>query len=269
MNDVSAQNRPSELVCQLAEGSRLKLIGLGGVGCIVLEFLAMFLRSLRIPLRLVLVDGDNFEIKNIQRMAFQTFGNKAQVKAAELGELLGDSCVEVAAVPEYLSAENIAQLILPHDYVFLCVDNHVTRRLVAEHCQTLADGALFSGGNDGVEPPLRLGTYGNVQIAIRRGGQQLTLPITRFHPEIARAEGELPGDPHCGQLALATPQILFANLAVASAMLNAFFAYVCDRLAYQEAQFDILAGRCVPHFPLAPHQIPMALGAAAGGAVQQ
>ena len=256
MNDSQNHHGRGELVCQLAEGSRLKLIGLGGVGCIVLEFLAMFLRSLMLPVRLVLIDGDKFEIKNIQRMAFQTLGNKAEVKAAETIDCLGDSPVEVAAVPEYVSPENVARLILPGDYVFLCVDNHVTRRLFSEHCQTLPEVALLSGGNDGVEPPERLGTYGNVQIAIRQGGKDLTLPITRFHPEIARAQGPHPGGPHCGELALSTPQILFANLATASAMLSAFFAYVCGRLTYQEVQFDILEGRSVPQFSLASDRIP-------------
>jgi hypothetical protein len=241
-----------ELVCQLAEGSRLKLVGLGGVGCIVLEFLAMFLRGLMVPARLVLIDGDKFEVGNIERMAFSTLGNKAEVKAAETVETLGDSPLEVVAVAEYINAENTSRLIRPGDYVFLCVDNHATRRLVSEHCETLSDVVLFSGGNDGVEPPERLGTYGNVQIAVRRDGQQITFPLTRLHPEIATAQGELPGGPHCGQLALSTPQILFANLAVASAMLNAFFAYSCGRLNYQEVQFDILQGRCVPHLPVMP-----------------
>jgi hypothetical protein len=257
MNDSQKQQDTGELVCQLAEDSRLKLIGLGGVGSILLEILARFLHSLMISVRLVLVDGDKFEIRNVQRMAFSSLGNKAEVKAAETIEALGESLVEVVAVPEYLNAENIARLIRPGDHVLLCVDNHPTRRLVSQHCQTLSDVALFSGGNDAVEPPERLGTYGNVQIAIRRDGQQLTLPITRFHPEIARAEGELPGGPHCGEVALSKPQILFANLSVASAMLNALFAFLCGRLSYQELQFDILAGRCVPHFPLRPDQIPM------------
>lgn len=256
MKTIETADRGSALVCQLPEGSRLKIIGLGGVGCIVLEFLAMFLRSLTTPIRLVLVDGDKFEVKNIQRMSFQTLGNKAEVKAAELGEALGDSQVEIAAVPEYVTDQNIARLIRPGDCVFLCVDNHATRRLVSEHCQTLADVTLLSGGNDGVEPPDRLGTYGNVQIAVRREGAQLAGPITRFHPEIANATGELPGGPDCGQQALSTPQILFANLAVASQMLNLFFAYVCGRLGHQEVQFDILAGRSLPYFPFAAGCLP-------------
>ena len=145
--------------------------------------------------------------------------------------------------------------------MLLCVDNHPTRRLVAEHCATLSDIALFSGGNDGVEPPGMRGTYGNVQIHIRRDGVDQTVPITTFHPEIAKAEGDLPSGPDCGQLAVSVPQILFANLAVASAMLNAFFAYTCGELAYQEITFDIIEGRAMPMFPLEPDRKPTPLQA--------
>jgi len=136
------------------------------------------------------------------------------------------------------------------------VDNNQTRRLVSEHLGTLSDAVLFSGGNDGVDPPRERGTYGNVQIAIRRDGKDVTAPITRFYPRIARAEGELPGGLSCGELAVSVPQIQFANLAVASWMLNAFFAYSCSQLAYQEVKFDILEARALPHFPLKPKEIP-------------
>jgi hypothetical protein len=240
-------------VCaELREGCRLRIIGLGGVGGILLQFLLMYLRSLMTPARVALIDGDTFEVRNAQRMSFDTLGNKAEVKAAEAIELVTGSAVEVVAVPEYVTGENIARLIPSGegDFVFLCVDNHVTRRLVSEHCQTLSDMTLISGGNDEVALPKRLGTYGNVQVAIRQGGRNVTIPITRFHPEIANAEGALPGGPNCSQMAISAPQILFANLAVSSAMLSAFLACVWGRLSYQEVQFDILAGRCVPHFPV-------------------
>jgi hypothetical protein len=250
-----------ELICGLAPGSRLKVIGLGGVGCIVLRFLAIFLRHLDIPLRLVLIDGDDFEPSNMSRMEFQHMGAKADVKAAEIADMLDFSDVGVVPVSEYVNRENIERLIRPGDHVFLCVDNHPTRRLVAEHCAGLSEVALFSGGNDGVNPPNERGTYGNVQIHVRRDGIDWSAPLTKFHPEIRQAEGELPGGPNCGQMAESIPQILFANLGVASAMLNAFFAYSCGRLGYQEVQFDILEARSLPQFPLKGDRIPQPLSA--------
>ena len=219
----------------------------------------MFLKSLRRRIRLVVGRRRRFEPGNTPRMNFETIGNKAEVKAAETAAALGTSDVTVVAVPEFVDPENVGRVILPGDYVLLCVDNHVTRRIVSEHCGTLSDVALFSGGNDGVVPPSQRGSYGNVQIAIRRGGRASEGPITQYHPEIAQAAGKLPSDQDCGQLALSLPQILFTNLSVASSMLNAFFAYSCGRLAYQEVQFDILDARWLPQFPLTPEQIPEVL----------
>ncbi len=241
---------PSDLVCGLPEGSRVKVIGLGGIGCAVAQYLAVFLKSLGRPLRLVLIDGDAFEPANNRRMMFQTVGNKADVKAAETAEWLGDCDVAVAAVPRYLTVENVGELILPGDYVFLCVDNHPTRKLVSDHCATLSEVALFSGGNEGVDPPRERGTYGNVQVYLRREGRDVTAPLTRFHPEIADPKGKLPTEASCVELALSTPQILFTNLAVASALLNAFFAHTCGRLDYQEVKLDVLEARMLPQLAL-------------------
>ena len=250
----STKQEPSQLVCRLPGDTRIKLIGLGGIGCIVLQFLALFLRSVMRSARLVLIDGDQFEPKNLERMNFQSGGNKAEVKATETLQMLGACDLSVVPVPEHVNKKNVERLIRPGDYVLLCVDNHITRRLVSEHCQKLSDVVLISGGNDGVDPPREQGTYGNVQIALRRNGQDLTVPITRYHPEIATAAGDIPGDDGCGQIVASVPQILFTNLSVASAMLNALFAHACDRLKYQEVQFDVLEARSVPQFPLKPDQ---------------
>src|SRR5258708_40249590 len=101
--------QPTELVCGLTEGSRLKIIGLGGIGCIVLQYLTVFLKDLARPLRLVLIDGDRFEPGNARRMVFQKVGNKAEVKAAETVAWLGASEVTVAVVPQYVSEEHVGQ----------------------------------------------------------------------------------------------------------------------------------------------------------------
>src|SRR5262249_31310052 len=152
-------------------------------------------------------------------------------------------------------------LILPGDHVFLCVDNHPTRKLVSEHCGRLPAVALFSGGNEGVDPPRGRGTYRNVQGYLRQDGRDLTAPLTRLHPEIAAPKGKAPTDLSCAELALSTPQILFTNLAVASAMLNAFFAYLCGRLTYQEVKLDVLEARMLPQLPLGPDELSRPLPA--------
>src|SRR5947209_1463963 len=107
-----------ELACRLPEDSRVKVVGLGGVGCVVLEYLGVFLKGLGRPVRLVLIDGDHFEPGNSRRMVFSTMGNKAEVKATEVLGWLGPSDVAVAAVGEYVTPANIANLIRPGDHVF-------------------------------------------------------------------------------------------------------------------------------------------------------
>jgi hypothetical protein len=244
-------NNENGLNCALPAGSRVKVIGLGGIGGVVTQYLAVFLRSLARPVRLVLIDGDRYEPGNAGRMVFSRAGNKAEVKASEILAMLGPSEVSIASVPEFITPENVERLIRPGDNVLLCVDNHPTRKLISEHCSTLESVALFSGGNDGVEPPDRLGTYGDVQAYIRQGGQDITAPLTRFHPEIANPKGKLPTEMSCVELAQSVPQILFTNLAVASALLNTFFAFTCGRLRYQEVKLDVLEARMLPQLPLA------------------
>ena len=244
----------SQLQTELPAGSRVKVIGLGGIGCIVLHYLSLFLNSLRLPLRLVLIDGDEFEPDNAARMQFSAVGNKAEVKAVETAQQLQASEIQIVPVPEYVTAKNIERLIRDGDIVFLCVDNHPTRKLVSDHCERLDNSVLISGGNDGVDLAAgQRGTYGNVQIAVRQDSQEIAVPLTRYHEEIKSPEGKMPGnvdDIDCGQMAISTPQVLFANLAVASWMLNAFYALSCGQLGYQELCLDIVDGRTLPQLPL-------------------
>ena len=127
--------------------------------------------------------------------------------------------------------------------MLLAVDNHATRKLVGGRCARLDDACLISAGNDGVGRDstgrVLRGTYGNVQVHMRRGGRDLTPDLARHHPEIASPRERLPSDPSCTQALSATPQILFTNLAAASALLNALLLVACDDLHYAEACFDV------------------------------
>ncbi len=249
-----------ELICRLGEGTHIVFVGQGGVGGSLLVPLIIFLRSLDVSIRLVLVDGDKFKPRDESRQAFHEPGNKAEVKAAEILQLVEYRKIIVVPVDQFLKPENIGQIIPEGAIVLLCVDNHESRKLVSDHCQTLRNVVLLSGGNDGVNPPRERGTYGNVQIAIRREGRDLTAPLTKYHPEIANAKGKLPHEEGCGDIASVHRQIYVTNLAVASAMLSALFAYLCGRLSYQEVQFDILEARMQPQLTLPPDRIPPAPG---------
>jgi hypothetical protein len=53
-------------------------------------------------------------------------------------------------------------------------------------------------------------------------------------------------------LVAAVPQVLFANLAVASALLNTLWLHLCGALHYGELAFDIAEGFMRPVVPLEP-----------------
>jgi hypothetical protein len=227
------------------EHDRAKIIGLGGIGSIAASFLTQFLHSQRRSATVSLIDGDAFEIRNRDRMSFDSFGNKAIVRSRELTQKF-PGYVAIVPVPQYVTERNIHVLIQEHDLIFLCVDNHATRKLVNDRCRQLENIVLISGGNDGVEDG-KDGTFGNVQLFVRSRGLDLTNHLTVFHPEIDRPADQTPAQQGCGELAATSaPQLLFTNLTVASAMLNTFFCCLNGLASYEELYLSIAKGTMVP-----------------------
>ncbi|NNC89227.1 MAG: hypothetical protein HKN82_12275 [Akkermansiaceae bacterium] len=234
----------------LPEGATVKIIGGGGSGSFLIGPAAIFMASLGRDLRLGIIDGDSFEEKNASRMMFRECGNKAGVLCRELRPYFEHTRLMLFAIEEYVTPGNVARLIHPGDIILSAVDNHATRKLLNDHCATLDDICLISGGNDGIEEGKegrpRRGTFGNVQIFWRRDGRDHTPPITRFHPEIENPADQSPAEASCTDLAASVPQILFANHTVATAMLNSLYLVCCGHLPYPELIFDIAEGRMEP-----------------------
>lgn len=239
---------------ELLSGTRVKIVGLGGVGSISSRYLSIFLAAQSKPCGLILIDADSYEPKNASRMLFSDYGNKAEVVRSDLLRYYQDSQMSIIAVPKYITTENAHEMIGDGDIVILCVDNHQTRRLVNEHCKTLNNVVLINGGNMGVGKDSggreQRGTFGNVQIYIRKNGKDVSDDICRMHPEIASPKDKHPDQISCTDAIMSTPQILFANLAVASAICNAFFLYLCAQLHYEECCFDIAEAKMVPVLPI-------------------
>jgi hypothetical protein len=242
MSGAERSRIPADRLC----GRSIKIIGLGGVGSPVAQALALFLGvEARGGATLFLVDGDAFEERNRERVAFHGGGNKAVSKARELASTCGGA-VSIVPVPQWVTPRNCRRLISEGDVICLAVDNHATRRCVSNRCRRLRDVLLISGGNDGIEEG-RAGTYGNVMIYERRAGADLTNPLTRYHSEIARPRDRRPDEVGCTALAASSsPQLLFTNLAVAAAMVGAFYAWLTGQLRYEEVFLDVTAGRMQP-----------------------
>lgn len=215
------------------------VIGLGGIGAALTPVLARYLEHREGgPARLVLMDGDAYQPANRARQPFRRLGNKARVTAEDLARQFEG--VSIRAVEAYVDAHNIAALIGEGCIVILAVDNHATRKVVSEHCAGLHEVTLLSGGNDF--------TDGNVQVFVRRDGVNVTQPLTAFHPEIANPSDVSPADRGCEVLMEeGEPQLLFTNLAIASALLNAFYTIVeLGCVDYDEVYVDLRQARMVP-----------------------
>jgi len=194
---------------------------------------------------LVLVDGDEYEVKNRTRQAFARLGNKAEVTAEELREQFPELVIET--VPAYVAGPGqhahedhgrmtipVSDVVKDGDWVFSCVDNHATRQLLSQHCQSLPNVRLFSGGNDFSD--------GNVQVYLRRSGKDITPPLGTYHPEIASPADKPPFAMSCEELAQAgSPQLIFANQMAAAVMCAAFWAELERKLRCEEIYFDLAA----------------------------
>ena len=94
---------------------KIVLVGLGGVGLYALENLARAgIKSF------TLIDGDVFEESNLNRQLYATLETLGQKKAQAAKERIAkiDSAIEVNAVPEFLTADNI-ELIVPKEADFI------------------------------------------------------------------------------------------------------------------------------------------------------
>jgi len=211
---------------------RIKIVGLGGIGSALCDNLCRFLNHQPTRCRLVLIDGDDYEIKNKARQSFNQLGNKARVKCTEMR--LSHENISFDDVAEYLTPSNIGEYIQEDDVVFLCVDNHKTRKVVSDHAKTLENVIVISGGNEY--------TDGNVQIFIREGGENKTPSLSDYHPEIAHPGDKSPDEMSCEELANSEPQLLFANLSVATIMCWTFYNILEGKLAQNssEVYFDML-----------------------------
>lgn len=221
------------------EIKQVKVIGLGGIGSIFINKLVRYVNHCEVggnPLNweITLIDGDDYEVKNFKRQEFIYIKNKAMSKFEELNNLSSGSIAN--AIPEFINENNVVESVRENDTIFLCVDNHKTRKIISEHARTLNDVIIVSGGNDE--------TDGNVQIFIREHGKSLTPSLTDYHPEILNPVDKLPTEMSCEELANAEPQLFFANLTAATIMCWIAYKLVTlplDKVGFCESYFDIVS----------------------------
>jgi len=207
------------------------IIGLGGIGSNLVRRLCRFFNySKDIKATMTLIDGDLYEPKNYERQEFINMGNKAEVQCRELSRRFDN--IQMQSVATYINEKNVNEIINEDQIIFLCVDNHKTRRIINERCKSLKNVTLISGGNELID--------GNVQIYVRKEGKNLTPDICAYHPEITNAQDKLPEEMSCEELSQSVPQMYFTNVTVATFMCLAFRNAVLNgRLLKSEVYLDI------------------------------
>jgi len=220
---------------------KIRVIGCGGIGTALLPTLCRFLhyhpKFKDQEIEISLIDGDTYEERNRERQNFDVIGNKADVTKEALQKQFPN--LYFRSHPTYIDENNISLMIKDKDVVFSCVDNHDTRHCLSQHCESLNNVVLFSGGNDYKD--------GNIQVHHRKNSENLTLPIANeFHMEIAEPEDENPARKAervggCEAEVKHEPQLVIANNNAATLMLNAFYGYMeTDGFEYDEIYFDVV-----------------------------
>lgn len=123
----------SEAECALLRTKTVAVIGCGGLGGYLIEFLARLgIGSIRC------VDGDTFQESNLNRQLLSTVSllgvNKAEAAADRVKAINPD--VQVTAIPVFLDADNAEDLIKDCDAVFDGLDNIHSRRILAQACRS-------------------------------------------------------------------------------------------------------------------------------------
>lgn len=221
---------------------KFKVIGLGGIGSNLVDPLARYLSLSKDTIEITLIDGDHYEERNRERQKFHRCDSKAAVTAERLREDF--PTVHFRAKADYITEDNVVSIIREGDTVLMGVDNHATRKLVSDRCDELDNVVLISGGNDY--------TDGNVIRYVRQNGVALSKSPTELFQSIANPTDKNPGElseaerQGCARESVSKPQLLFANLAVASHMLNVLYTQELGKADFDQVYFDILTQKSRP-----------------------
>lgn len=110
-------------------GSRVAVVGAGGLGSPVLAYLAAAGVG-----HLTIIDDDTVDLTNLQRQVVHGTSDVDRLKVASAAETVEgiNRDVEVAMVPQRLCAENAAEVLRGHHLVVDGADSFATRYLVSD-----------------------------------------------------------------------------------------------------------------------------------------
>lgn len=137
--------------------AKVLVIGAGGLGCPVLQYLAAAGVG-----TIGIVDGDKVSLSNLQRQVLfkesEVGQSKVKVAAKVLRQLNGE--VEIIEHPVFVSRENVRELIESYDIIIDGSDNFPTRYLVNDAC-VIENKPLVFGSIDKFEGQVSVFNYNN------------------------------------------------------------------------------------------------------------
>ena len=215
---------------------RIKIVGIGGVGSYLAEWVSMSCAFHAPDSVLFLIDGDTFEPKNKERQNFTEIGFKARVVAKELQDQFPN--VFLCAVPSWIVAPGMESIVEEGDeengvskisatdffedgdIIILAVDNNACRSEVFKAASQLNDVDVFSGGNGEVKTGDPL--FGSVYHWRRRDGADVNGSPLQYHEdEFLHPTDRNPGELSCQERMKLDGgiQVLAANVSVAAIIL--------------------------------------------------
>src|SRR5690349_2125076 len=111
--------------------AKVLVIGAGGLGCPVLQYLAAAGVG-----TLGIADGDIVEESNLQRQVLYTDSDTGRGKAAAAQEKIqaANPHIQVLAYPVAVTPDNILAMIAPYDIIVDGTDNFAARYLINDAC---------------------------------------------------------------------------------------------------------------------------------------
>lgn len=125
---------------QRLAGFRVAVVGCGGLGGHIIEMLA------RLGIgQITAIDGDVFEVSNLNRQLLALPSNLGKPKALEARERMAlvNPGVKVTAIHRFLSQENAEELLGGHDVIVDALDNITSRRVVEKAAEALDTPMVF------------------------------------------------------------------------------------------------------------------------------
>lgn len=242
---------------------RVIVVGAGGIGTWLCAGLVRMLEWKFPGSALIIVDGDNYEAKNLERQDFTQIGNKASVKALELSKQFNET--NIFPLPKWVVSDDFNQatdentnkikaseLIAENDIVVAVVDNFAARKVLFDAASKLNNVDVFTGGNDD-------NLFGSVYHYQRRNALDVTAHPATTHDEYLNPPDRNPGELSCQERAELEggTQVLATNMAVAAFILGRIQKTIVSDQSPEETEiyFDLGLGMSQPYNRMVEQQL--------------